>query len=74
MKDIEKALNLKSYVDSQLLISEEYHDLIDIFKKKNADKLASHHEEYDLKIELESGKMPSFRPLYEMSQEELTVL
>ena len=74
MKDIEKALNLKSYVDSQLLISEEYHDLIDIFKKKNADKLTSYCEEYDLKIELESGKTSSFRPLYRMSQKELTVL
>ena len=74
MKDIEKTLNLKSYVDSQSLVSEEYHDLIDIFKNKNADKLASHHEEYDLKIKLESEKTSSFRSLYRMSQKELTVL
>ena len=67
MKDIEKTLNSKSYVDSQSLVSEEYHDLIDIFKKKNADKLTLHCEEYDLKIELESEKMSSFRSLYEMS-------
>ena len=74
MKDIEKALKPKSYIDPQPFVSEEYHDLIDIFERKHADKLAPHHEEYDLKIELESGKMPSFRSLYRMSQKELTVL
>ena len=42
MKDIEKVLNLKLYVDSQSFILEKYHDLIDVFKKKKTDKLASH--------------------------------
>ena len=33
MKDIEKALKSKSYADSWLFVSEEYHDLIDVFEK-----------------------------------------
>ena len=33
MKDIEKAFELKSYADSWLFVFEEYHDLIDVFKK-----------------------------------------
>ena len=67
MKDIEKVLKSKSYIDSQLFVSEEYHDLIDIFERKHADKLALHCEEYDLKIELESEKTSTFRSLYDMS-------
>ena len=42
MKNIEKVLNLKSYVDSRSFVSEKYHNLIDVFKKKKADKLTSH--------------------------------
>ena len=33
MKDIEKVLELKSYTDSQSFVFEEYHDLIDVFKR-----------------------------------------
>jgi RNase H-like domain found in reverse transcriptase/Reverse transcriptase (RNA-dependent DNA polymerase)/Integrase zinc binding domain/Integrase core domain/Chromo (CHRromatin Organisation MOdifier) domain/Aspartyl protease len=74
MEDIEKALNPKPYVDPRPLVPEEYHDLIDVFEKRNADKLAPHREDHDFKIELESGKTPSFGPLYGMSREELMVL
>ena len=74
MEDIEKALNPKPYVDPRPLVPEEYHDLIDVFEKQNADKLAPHREDHDFKIELESGKTPSFGPLYGMSREELMVL
>ena len=56
------------------MISEEYHDLIDVFEKWEADKLAPHHEEYDIKIELKSEKMLNFESLYNMSREELQVL
>ena len=41
MKDIKKVLNLKSYIDSQSFILEEYHNLIDVLKKK-ANKLTFH--------------------------------
>ena len=52
---------------------EEYHDLLDMFEKKNADKLPS-HKDYNIKIELKLEKMPNFKSLYSMSQEELQVL
>jgi len=67
MKDIEKILNLKSYVDSQSFVSEKYHDLINVFEKKEADKLTSYQERYDIKIDLKSDKMSKFESLYSMS-------
>ena len=42
MKNIEKILKSKSYADSCFFISEEYHDLIDVFERQKADKLTSH--------------------------------
>ena len=41
MKNIEKVLNLKLYVNLQSFVSEKYHDFINMFKKKT-NKLASH--------------------------------
>ena len=67
MKDIEKVLKSKSYTDSQLFVSEEYHDLIDIFERQNVNKLFSHQEEYDIRIELKSEKNLNFDFLYNMS-------
>ena len=48
IKNIEKAFELKSYVNSWSIVFEEYHDLIDVFKKQNADELSSHQEEYNM--------------------------
>ena len=67
MKDIEKALELKSYTNSQPIVSEEYHDLINVFKRQNTNKLPPHQERYNIEIDLESGKTPNFGPLYSMS-------
>ena len=39
IKNIEKILNLKSYVDSWLFISEKYHNLINMFEKKKQTSL-----------------------------------
>ena len=64
MKDIEKALKSKSYTDSWSFVSEEYHDLIDIFERQNADKLLSYQEEYDIEINLKSEKTLNFEFLY----------
>ena len=66
MKDIKKALESKSYADSQLFVSEEYHHLIDVFERQHADKLSSHQKEYDIEIELKSEKNLNFRFLYSM--------
>ena len=73
MVDIEKALNSKPYIDSWSLVPEEYHNLLDIFDKKNTDKLPLYHE-YDIGIDLEPEKTLNFRLLYSMLQEELQVL
>ena len=64
MKNIEKALKSKSYADSQSFVSEEYHDLIDVFERQNADKLLSHQKEYDIEIDLKSEKTSNFEFLY----------
>ena len=74
IKDIKKVLNLKSYINSQLFILKEYHDLINMFEKKEVDKLTSHQEEYDIKINLKLDKISNFESLYSMLWEELQVL
>ena len=74
MKDIEKALKSKTYVDPQFFVPEELHDIIDTFEKQHVNKLALHCKNHDFKIELESGKTPSFGLLYEMSCDELMIL
>ena len=66
MKNIEKALKSKSYTDSWLIVSEKYHDLIEIFKRQNINKLSSHWKEYDIEINLESEKTLNFESLYSM--------
>ena len=42
MKNIEKTFESKSYVDSYFFVSEEYHDLINVFERQKADKLISY--------------------------------
>ena len=74
MKDIKKALKSKTYIDSQLFIFKELHDIIDTFEKQHVNKLALHHENHNFKIELKSEKTSSFEPLYEMSHNELMIL
>ena len=74
MKDIKKILKSKSYADSCFFVSEKYHDLIDVFKRQNVNKLLFHQKEYDIEIELKSEKTSNFESLYSMSQEKLQVL
>ena len=74
MKNIEKALKSKSYADSQSIVSEEYHDLINVFKKQNVNKLSSYQEKYDIKINLKLEKISNFESLYNISWDELQVL
>jgi len=42
MKNIEKILNSKLYINSYSHVFKEYHDLIDMFEKQNANKLSLH--------------------------------
>ena len=54
-------------------VLEEYHDVVDVFRKTKAGVLADHRP-YDLKITLKEGASPSLRPIYSLSQEELLTL
>ena len=60
--------------DSQLFVSEEYYNLIDVFKRQNADKLSSHWKEYNIRIKLKLKKNLNFDFLYSMSQKKLQIL
>ena len=66
MKDIEKALKFKQYINPQLHVLEKYHDLLDVFEKKNTNKLLLHRN-YNIKIKLKLEKMPNFKFLYSIS-------
>ncbi|GAA5873416.1 hypothetical protein JCM1840_007376 [Sporobolomyces johnsonii] len=51
----------------------KYHDWLDVFSKASADSLPRHRP-YDLKIELEEGKMVPSSRIYPLSSAELEVL
>jgi hypothetical protein len=73
MADIEKALAPKKYTDPATKVPKEYHEFLDVFSRKELERLPEHRP-YDHKIVLEEGKNPTFGPLYGMSQNELKVL
>ncbi len=56
MKDIEKVFELKLYINLWSFVSKKYHDLINVFKKQNINKLFSHQKKYDIKIKLKLKK------------------
>ena len=64
MKNIEKILKSKSYINSQLIIFEKYYDLINVFKKQNTDKLFSYWKKYNIEIDLKLEKISNFEFLY----------
>ncbi|TKA54567.1 hypothetical protein B0A49_13613 [Cryomyces minteri] len=73
VRDIEKAMTAKPEVDPATKLPEIYHEFLDVFSRKESDKLPGHRD-FDHKIPLEEGKEPSFGSLYGMSQDELKVL
>lgn len=73
MKDIEKALAPKITIDPREKLPQEYHGFLDVFSKKEADKLPPHRL-YDHKIQLKEGTEPPFEPLYDISKDKLLVL
>src|SRR6266700_3793121 len=73
MADIKKALAPKKHTNPATKVLVDYHKYLDIFSRKEADKLVEYRL-YDYKIILEEGKQPGFGPLYRMSQNELQVL
>lgn len=73
LQDIEKALTPKTAIDPKGKLPVEYHEFLDVFSKKEADKLPPHRS-YDHTIQLKEGSEPPFGPLYDMSRDELLVL
>ena len=55
------------------VIPEQYREFQDVFEKKNADILPEHRP-YDCSIDLQDGAQPSFGPIYNLSQNELSAL
>jgi len=80
--DIEKALKTKAFPTREELkktLPPEVHNMIPLFCRREAEKLAPHREGIDHKIELREqpdGSQPSlpWGPLYSMSKGELLVL
>jgi predicted aspartyl protease len=57
----------------QSMVPAEYHEFIDLFSEKAAEKLPPHRP-YDHSIPLVEGKTPPYGPLYGMSRVELEAL
>ena len=55
LRDIEKALEPKKYIDPAVKLSKEYHGFLDVFSRQEADTLPVYYS-YDHKIPLEDGK------------------
>jgi len=55
------------------IIPPEFHDFLDVFNKKNSDKLPDHGP-YDHTIELLGDVQPKFGTIYSLSEVELKVL
>ncbi|TQV90502.1 retrovirus polyprotein [Cordyceps javanica] len=72
-QDIEKALAPKTNLDPKAKLPIEYHEFLDVFSRKEADKLPPHRL-YDHSVQLKEGAEPPFGPLYDMSRDELLVL
>ncbi|ODM16167.1 hypothetical protein SI65_08601 [Aspergillus cristatus] len=74
VKDIEAALNpVPDEEDPMTKLLPEFQDFANVFSPKEAECLPPHCP-YDHDIKLQDGKVPPFRPLYPMSQEELKAL
>jgi hypothetical protein len=66
MADIKKALTLKKYTNPATKVLVEHYKHLDIFLRKEANKLVEYRP-YNYKIILKEGKQPRFRPLYGIS-------
>jgi hypothetical protein len=70
LRDIEKALAPKLTIDPREKLLQEYHEVLDVFSKKEVDKLPPHRP-YDYKMQLKDGTEPPFGPMCDMSKTEL---
>ena len=51
-------------------VPSEYHNYLDLFRKREGDKLPPHRPHVDHKIEFLPGKEPTFGPIYNLSVKE----
>ena len=72
MRDLEYQVEkkVKPETNPRSVLSEEYHNLLDVFSEKDSDTLSSHRK-YDHKIILEERQRPGHSPLYKISPQEL---
>jgi hypothetical protein len=73
LQDINKALEEKVPTDPRTKLPPEYHEFLDVFSRKEADRLPPHRT-YDHKIKITKKEGHGFGPLYGMSRNELLVL
>jgi len=66
MADIKKALVLKKHTNPAIKVPVEYHNYLDIFLQKKANKLLEYRL-YNYKIIVKEGKYSGFGPLYRIS-------
>ena len=79
LRDIKKALKVKTHSDPKEKLPKEYHPWLDVFDWTAAERLPPHQKGQDHAIQLEpkaDGSVPEvpWGPLYAMSQNELLVL
>ncbi len=75
MRDLEYQAEkeTKPETDPRTVVPEEYHDLLDVFSKKNSDTLPP-HQKYDHKIILKEEQKHGHAPFYKISPQELDVV
>lgn len=66
-------IRLQKNVDPATLLPVQYHDYLDVFSKKESDKLPPHRA-YDHAIKLKEGFQPPSQTLYGMSRDEIEEL
>jgi hypothetical protein len=64
IENIKKVLKLKQYINPQLFIPKEYHNIINKFENWFINQLPLHQNKYNFKIELKPSITLKFNPLY----------
>jgi hypothetical protein len=70
--DVEEAFKEMTEEDIQRMPT-QYHEYMDVFSKKGANRVAEHRP-YDLEIVVNDDFKPKWGPLYNLSEEEMTLL
>ena len=73
LKDVKKALQFKRRTDPATKLPHEFHEFLELFSEKEANKLPPHRL-YDHKINFIKKPPPGYGPLYSMSQGKFQVL